>query len=73
MAEAAKLALQYPVHGKMLCCLLFDIEDVGMTIVAVEPLRVYFVREYSPGMLGHSASRRSGLMIATSEGGLMVR
>lgn len=49
MTDAAKLPFQDPCHGEMLCGLLLDIEDIGMTDVAVEPLHVLLVGEHGRG------------------------
>jgi len=52
VAHAAKLTLEDPVHEKMLCRLLRDIEDVRMTVVAVKPLRMGLVRKNRSGYAG---------------------
>lgn len=49
MADAAELAFQYPAHGKMLGGLLLDIENIGVAIIAVEPLRMRPVRKNRGG------------------------
>jgi hypothetical protein len=46
MADAAELTFQYPRHGKMFCGFLFNVENIGMAIIAVEPPRMLLVREY---------------------------
>jgi len=43
VANTAEFPFQYPVHGKMLRGFLLDIEDIGMTVAAVEPRCMYLV------------------------------
>lgn len=43
MAYPAEFAIQYRLHGKMLGGLLLDIEDVGMTVAAIQPFNVGLV------------------------------
>lgn len=43
MTNTAEFALQYSIHVKMLRGLLLDIKDIGMTVAAVEPLRVHLM------------------------------
>lgn len=45
MAGTAELEVQTFHHGKLFCCLLFDIEDIGMAICTVQPLRMGLVRK----------------------------
>ena len=52
MANSAKFALQDPVHGKVFRGLLLDIKDIGMAVVAIEPLRMHLVRENRGGNAG---------------------
>lgn len=45
MTDAAEFSIEDANHLEMFCGLLLDVEDGGMTVVAVKPLNVRLVRE----------------------------
>ena len=45
MTDAAKLTVKIQFHGKVLGCILFDFEDIGMAIIAVKPDNMLLVRK----------------------------
>ena len=45
MTDSAEFEVKASRHGKVLCRLLFDIEDIGMAVGAVQPLSVRLVRK----------------------------
>ena len=45
MTDSAEFEVKASRHGKVLCRLLFDIEDIRMAVGAVEPLSMRLVRK----------------------------
>jgi len=47
MADTAKLIVKIQLHGKVLCRFLFDVENIGVAVIAIKPGNMLFVRKDS--------------------------